>query len=178
MLLHLGICGEGHKEQHADFACDREVNYLVVVLVEGGFLLAVRNHDPVGLHVIPAAQEYSAAAYPAGNAQSAFIDAVGHFLQERRLVVEHIEQRVGEYAVGAYCQTGCVDYCFVDGDVLRTVGAVLVVVPDVADRNGAGGEQRFCFSENGVHCAEILHCAVAENGCAALTGLSGGAEHG
>ena len=47
MLLHLGICGEGHKEQHADFACDREVNYLVVVLVEGGFLLAVRNHDPM-----------------------------------------------------------------------------------------------------------------------------------
>ena len=111
-------------------------------------------------------------AYPAGNSQSALINAVGNLLEQGGLVVEHVEQRVGEYAVGAYRKACGVDDGLVDGNALRAVLAVLVVVPDVPYGNRASREQRLSLDQHGINRAEILDRAVAKNSRAALVGLS------
>ena len=62
--------------------------------------------------------------------------------------------------------------------MLRAVSTVLVVIPDIADRNRACGEQRLCLHQHGIHRAEILYGAVAQDSRPALSVLPGGAEHG
>ena len=122
--------------------------------------------------MIPAAEQDAPAAYPAGNSQSALINAVGNLLEQGGLVVEHVEQRVGEYAVGAYRKACGVDDGLVDGNALRAVLAVLVVVPDVPYGNRASREQRLSLDQHGINRAEILDRAVAKDSRAALVGLS------